>query len=346
MPSFGKISPIISSAGNTEVTGSGFFTRGTQAVFFYTFTDIQGNLYDPSSFTVEILDPSSAVAGTADALDKLQTGEFAFAWNIPTAATTGKYTVKLTYIVETLDGPETQINTQNFIVVESGSGFLAYKTLASRAFLESLIGYTQRIPVWHETVRFNKARTTGKLSFPRWNQSAGAEIYVNGDLQESGYTINYVNGTVSFNYALSQEDEVLASYNFRWFTDQELDDFVEQGINTVNIWPPQTTYFIGNVPDMWIITSEYMAATMAMRRWMMDIQFQEPAKIFGGLDRSKEVFSNFDTLKKNYEEMAVKMLENKKKFSYVGLTKTVTVPEYTLPGGRSRWFRYLFSSGS
>lgn len=346
MPSFGNISPIISSSGNPEVSGSGFFTLGTQAAFFYTFTDIQGNLYDPSSFAVEILDPSETVVDTADALDKLGTGEFAFAWDIPSTATTGKYTVRLTYTVETLDGPETQVNTQNFVVVTSGSGFIAYKILATRAFLESLIGYTQRIPVWHEIVRFNKARTMGKLSFPRWNQSAGAEIYVNGDLQESGYTVNYVNGTVAFNYALSKEDEVLACYNFRWFTDQELDDFVEQGINTVNIWAPQTTYSIASVPDMWIITSEYMAATMALRRWMMDVQFQEPAKIFGGLDRSKEVFSNFDTLKKNYEEMAVKMLDKKKYFSYVGLTKTITVPEYSLPGGRSRWFRYIFSGSS
>ena len=346
MPSFGHISPIISSPGTPEVSGTGFFTLGTQAVFFYTFTDIQGNLYDPSSFTMEILDPSDTVIETSTTLDKLQTGEFAFSWNIPNTATTGKYTAKLTYVIETLDGTDTQINSQNFIVVATGTGFISYQTLATRAFLESLIGYTQRIPIWNEIVRFNRARTAGKLSFPRWNQSAGAEVYVNGDLQESGYTVNYINGTIAFNYNLSQEDEVLVNYNFRWFTDQELDDFVAQGINTVNIWPPQTTYGIGTVPDMWIITSEYMAATMALRRWMMDVQFQEPAKIFGGLERSKEVFSNFDTLKKNYEEMAKTMLDKKKFFSYRGLTKTITVPEYTMPGGRSRWFRYLFSGSS
>ena len=38
----------------------------------------------------------------------------------------------------------------------------------------------------------------------------------------------------------------------------------------------------------------------------------------------------------------LKLYEQKKYGPYVGLTKTVTAPEFTLPGGRSRWFRYLF----
>ena len=41
-----------------------------------------------------------------------------------------------------------------------------------------------------------------------------------------------------------------------------------------------------------------------------------------------------DTLKKNWEEWLKLALTEKKNFSYVGLTRSVTVPEYTLPGGR------------
>ena len=84
------------------------------------------------------------------------------------------------------------------------------------------------------------------------------------------------------------------------------------------------------------------AAVFIMQRWMTDILFQEPAKIFGGLDRANEIFAHMNELKKNYEDRLDKMLEQKKNFPYLGLTKTVTVPEFTLPGGRSRWFRYLF----
>jgi len=78
---------------------------------------------------------------------------------------------------------------------------------------------------------------------------------------------------------------------------------------------------------------------------MMDILFQEPTKIFGGPERANQVFTQMDTLKKNYEDFLTKLLEQKKYQPYAGLTKTVTVPEYTLPGGRSRWFRYLFKGG-
>ena len=132
------------------------------------------------------------------------------------------------------------------------------------------------------------------------------------------------------------------SYNFRWFTDAELDGFLEQGVNIVNIWPPQSTYTVRTIDDRWLIAAEYAAAVDVLRRWMMDILFQEPAKIFGGPQRANEIFGHMDTLKKNYEDRLNKMLEMKKYGPYVGLTRTVTIPEFTLPGGRSRWFRYLF----
>ena len=46
------------------------------------------------------------------------------------------------------------------------------------------------------------------------------------------------------------------------------------------------------------------------------------------------------------EEDLNKMYEQKKFGPYVGLTRMVVVPEYTLPGGRSRWFRYMFTGSN
>ena len=74
----------------------------------------------------------------------------------------------------------------------------------------------------------------------------------------------------------------------------------------------------------------------------MDLHFQEPAKVFGGMDRADKLMGSFDTLKKNIEEDLNNWYEQKKFGPYLGLTKTYTTPEFTLPGGRSRWFRYLF----
>ncbi len=319
------------------------FLAGSEAVFFFTFSDIAGDLFDPSDIDIVITEPDGTEAKTADSIDRLRLGQYAFLWNVPQTATSGAYTIRVTFVTETDDGPTTSSFTEKFIVGElEGTNIWSVNRTAMRRFLETLIGQTQRIPMFNEIGRLNKARTVAKFSFPRWNQSSGVDVYLNGSAKESGFTVDYIKGKIEFDNPLSAYDEVTADFNFRWFTDGELDDFVEQGINIVNIWPPQTNYSIFNIHTAakWGIVAEHAAASYALRAWIMNIQFQEPAKIFGGnLDR---VISTFQEQKKNYEEGMYKMLEQKKFGPYEGLTKTVTVPEFTLPGGRSRWFRYLF----
>jgi len=329
-----NIPPIISTASDPFIDSSGTFVPGTTAAFFFTFVDLNGRLYDPFDANISITDTDNVVLISDTAITKIELGKWSYLWTVPSTAKPGKYTSTLTYTVETIDGISTETFAEDFVVVEKGDNGPTLRTVASRAFLESLIGYTQRIPIFNEIVRFNSARTTGKLSFPMWNQTAGADILLNGEIQESGFTIDYWRGKIIFDHSLGTFDEVMATYNFRWFKDEELDGFIEQGTNEVNIWPPQTTYTIGNIPDRWIIIGLYAAAINVLRRWMMDIQFVEPSKIFGTIQRAQDVFSNMDTLKKNYEDNKNKALENKKYFEYAGLTKTVTVPEFTLPGGR------------
>jgi hypothetical protein len=84
------------------------------------------------------------------------------------------------------------------------------------------------------------------------------------------------------------------------------------------------------------------AAVEALRRLMLDITFQEPALVFGSPEMQDRAFNRFQQLKENYEKMLETDLAQKKNARYVGLTQTMVTPEYTLPGGRSRWFRYLF----
>lgn len=340
-----QLPPIIESSKQPILGSSGFFLPGTQACFFFTFTDISGHLYDPFDIDILIQDSDGNELVSSDAADKLELGKWSFVFVIPKDTNPGKYVLTLTYTTETLDGPQAETFTEEFIIGELKSGQNAYtvRQIASRAFLESLIGYTQRIPIFNETVRFSRDRKTGGLSFPRWNQTAGTRVYLNGELIDSSlYSVDYWRGRILFNNALGGYDEVWTDYNFRWFTDSELDSFIEIGVNEVNIHPPQTSYTINNIEDRWVVPALYSAAVNVLRRWLMDIQFAEPAKIFGTLQRAQDVFGNMHTLKKNYEDEKNKLLEQKKYGPYVGLTKTVTTPEFTLPGGRSRWFRYLF----
>jgi hypothetical protein len=85
----------------------------------------------------------------------------------------------------------------------------------------------------------------------------------------------------------------------------------------------------------------YGAVKDALRNLLMCLNWQQPAQVFGGTEQAQKAFSNFETLKQNYEKDWEKLVEQKK-FGPYPKTLCVVTPEYTLPGGRSRWFRYLF----
>lgn len=340
--------PIIETPGTNHVDGTGSFVQGSQAVFFLTFSDINGEVFSPSDINVSIKDPDDTEVEAISSADQMSIGRYAVIWDIPSDADTGKYTLEVNYTYETTSGPEDSSFSEYFVVQEETSNVISIRRLAWRAYLEALIGYSQRIPVFHEHARMNNNLTVANLSFPRsiksgpWNQSAGVEVLVNNKNIESGFTVDYLRGLVMFDKPLSEYDQVMVSYNFRWFKDEELDAFIAQAVNLFNNWPPHSSYGINNMPERYGIAVFYGAAVDAIRRWMMDVQFQEPAKIFGGLDRANTIFGQMSDLKKNYEEWLDKILEQKKYGPYVGLTQTITTPEFTLPGGRSRWFRYLF----
>jgi hypothetical protein len=90
----------------------------------------------------------------------------------------------------------------------------------------------------------------------------------------------------------------------------------------------------------------YGAAVDAIRGFILAMQFQEIQLILGNADAASRVSGTLETLKKNYEEWWFKALDQKKLGPYKGLTRMSVTPEFALPGGRSRWFRYLFSGGS
>lgn len=327
-------SPIITTPADPKLKSTGSFVIGTSATFFYYFTDIDGQLYDPSDLGVTIKNAAGDTVQTETGMDKIEVGVFAYGWTIPIDSTPGTYTIRIDYTAETIDGPEANSITESFIVIEKGPGQFTLRRVAARNFLVSLLGTAQRVAVFNEIARMNRAKTVGQLTFPRWNQTAGIKVYMNGLLKEDGYEVDYLHGRIEFAKAISQHDEVTVDYNFRWFEDDDLDNFIEQGVNMVNIWPPQSVYNILNVPDRWMIAVEYGAAVNAIRRLLMDLAFQEPAKVFGGMKRASEIAGQLETLKKNYEEMLDKMLTQKKFIPYVGLTRTISNPIMTMPGGR------------
>jgi hypothetical protein len=333
--------PVQSIRATTDIRGR--FVPDYRGTIFIRITDFEGNAQDASAIEVDILDSDSntVVFGTPE---WIETGFYGWDWDVPFEQTAGEYFARWTY---TVDGVE-HTEMQKLIVSARADGTLLYsgRVVEMRQALTAMISYAQAIPVYREPAKQSRDRKTYEFHFPRWNQSAGVRIYRNDRVVKSGFTIDYFNGTVTFDKPLTAYDRVEAGYNFRWYKDDQLDRFLSNSIHMLNIRPPVTGYSTQNLDDKWIAPVLYGASVDALRNLMLSLQFQDPQLVFGGPEKAEKVYANLEGLKKNYEETWTSALEQKKFGPYKGLTRFMTTPEFAMPGGRSRMFRYMFSSGA
>jgi len=343
--------PLIDAYGDSTVTQTGPFTQDMSVTFFLRFFDIHGDVYDPSDINVYILDPSDSIEKTYTGVTKIDTGEYAFDYDIAADATTGVWTLRYTFVTDTTSGSETRTIEDSFIVIETGgstsadlpSYAQAQRTLI-RGGLERLLGYFQKMPVYAEQVVFDRDRRRGKLTFGNWNQPAGVNVRRNNNLMGSGYEVDYLKGEILLDIAAESTDVIDIDYNFKWLDGDTIENFVRSGVGRVNSYPPISAYAVGNIPERFIAPVTWGATVEAIRSIIMDLLHQQPQIVFGGPDGAHKALDYLDGLKKNYEEDLKTLLELKKFGPYTNLMSTIIVPEYTLPGGRSRWFRYLFKA--
>lgn len=323
----------------------GTFVQGALGALFLSLTDVHGNPLKAESLTLTVSKDGVSVLNEV-VPDYVRPGFYTFDWTIPSDFDTGKYLVSWNYTANGFTSSE----LQEIIIAPSGDTLNSDIQLYGARFgdlrvaLSEMICCAQKIPVYHEQSIPDIDNQKYKFTFARWNQAYGTRIFRNNKLVEGGYEINYFNGTVLFDSPLSDYDTIYADYNFRWFSDEQLDRFLLNALAIVNFYPPQSAYSILSVPDLYIPILLYGAAKDAIRELLMCLNFQQPQQVFGGADAAQKAFSNMETLKKNYEEEFTRLLEQKKYGKYPR-TKVVTVPEFTLPGGRSRWFRYMFGGG-
>lgn len=223
-------------------------------------------------------------------------------------------------------------------------------------FKYAVIHHAQNIPVYHEQLMKNSDTSPTVFSSfcGGWLAKPAPKIRVNKVLVATddvtyGHTVDYDNGIVTFNSSLDYNDDVDASYNFKFFSDERINQYFKQAVGMYRRFPPfdgpnsiytasqeiQSILFIG-------------AAQFAFRDLILSLAIQEKRVIFdnrswdGGWDK---ILGLFKELKTEYEKDWQLILENKK--YKLPASRFVTVPEYTLPGGRSRFFRYLYkNSGS
>jgi hypothetical protein len=322
---------------------AGNFTQGSFSTFLLKVTNFDGLPIDAENIYIEIYEEETGtiVVLDNDVPERVTTGFYAMDWVIPIDQTEGEYRVIWHYTVDDIQKAE----IQNMVISERNADtdtvWYSGREYEFRVALEHHLACAQNVPVYFEQAKLSRDSKTFHFTFKDWNQSPGVRIYRNGIIINSGVEVDYFKGTVTFDTALLSQETVNADYNFSWFSDEEMIRFLLNALQTVNTYPPHSGYTLGNVPDRYTPAVLYGAAKDALRHLMLCITFQQPAQVFGGPDQAKQAFSNFETLKQNYEKDAEKLLEQKKLGPYPK-SRMVVTPEFTLPGGRSRWFRYLF----
>ncbi len=307
---------------NAVADFAGSFKQGGVAILKLKITTFDGTPVDPYQITVNINGPTQAgdtdpsVAGVQYPLVstgipfQADRGFYIYTWEIPSSTITGTYVVDWEYFIDDVERHE----FQNLMITAdvTAPGFYTERWIAFRTALEHHIVCAQSIPVYYEQARPSYDLRTYNFSFTEWNQSAGIRVYRNGALVNTNVEVNYFNGNVRFSTALLPQETVNVDYNFRWFSDDELNRFILNAMATLNTFPPHSDFSVETIPDRFTTVVLYGAAKDALRQLMMCLNFQQPAQVFGGPDQAAKAFANFETLKQNYSKDWEKLLDQKK----------------------------------
>lgn len=341
---------LIQDIGNTSLRQRGTFALGSISAFLLYFADIEGNPYDPVSVDVTIFDPNGEIFKTIVPTKMDNIGEYVVDFSTSTTDPTGVYTLQYTFSAATETGSVTTTINEMFVVIATGEASILTSSQLSfmRSHLEALLGDVQNIPVKAEQAQISKDKKIAKFTFGRWNQASSIRLYRNNTLLDSeidNFQVNWLRGEIKFDHALEPSDQIDCSYNFRWFKDEELEIFLTNAVNYINIHPVATMYRIGTVPGAWAFAAGWAAAIDAIRRILMDLLLQQPRMVFADPDGgggASAIAGQLQDLKRNYEEQLKSALEQKKYGPYTGLHKAIITPELSLVGGRSRWYRMMF----
>lgn len=328
---------------NAVTNTRGIFKQDTIGDLQIKITDSYGVGQNPEEISIVIYNNTDDSVVVSSEPDKVASGFYIYDWVIPIDQSVGKYRVEWTYVI---DG-ETFVEIQFIVVSSSGSDSAYYSAprMMLRDAVEHYIMCAQRIPIYREQAKKSRDYKTFYFTRNRWNQNPKVNIYRNNIIVNDLVEVDYFNGRVVFSEEQMYEDNIQADYTFRWFSDEQIDTYIDNAIQLINSYPPMDPmYSITNIYQYPRYTGMVVkgAVVDALRTMMLCMQFQEPQQFFGGMEAAQGAFSNMETLKQNYEKELETVLDNKKYGPYPQ-SRTVTVPTYTLPGGRSRWFRYLFS---
>jgi hypothetical protein len=206
-----------------------------------------------------------------------------------------------------------------------------------------LIYEVMHIPVYGEQARRTEDGLRYNFAFKNWNPDPRPLVRVNNKIDDEKWYADYC-GNVFFEVARETSDVIYGDYNFSFFSKDDLAGFIKTGLDAMNSIPPASTTYsdVANTPVEWWHGIMLYAAIQALRRLLLGMTLQETSIIFGDKDALNSARDTYKSLYDDYFSLWKDMsIGIKKKLPQIG---QVSIPEYSLPGGRARWYRYMFTN--
>lgn len=198
------------------------------------------------------------------------------------------------------------------------------------------------------TSKTSNFSTIYSTAYNNWLRDPRPIARVNNRIVDDGWHVDW-NGKIYIDGIMAPEDSVNISYQFAYFSDEEILSFLNLSLQIMNSLPPASTTYssLNNMPYEWNAPVLLYAAVTALKRLIFGLNFREKAVIFTRPDdpnAAQQAIQNFKDLYTDYSTLWAEVSKNAKTRKLPGIAMYVT-PEYSLPGGRSRWFRYMYKSG-
>ena len=172
------------------------------------------------------------------------------------------------------------------------------------------------------------------FAYKNWLMDPRPIVRLNNRITDDGWHADY-EGKIYWDRAMTPEDSINCSYQFAYFSEEELLSFLQTGLQMMNSVPPASSNYqsLESCPRMWNYGIILYAAITALKRLIFGLNWQEKMIIFGSPDDAKNAQANFKELYAGYQEIWNEYAKNIKTKMLPGIAITIQ-PEMTLPGGR------------
>ena len=145
-------------------------------------------------------------------------------------------------------------------------------------------------------------------------------------------------------YAIHPYDTVFASYTVRMLTSQHMNSALNMALQTINAQPGSSKYpNVASAPFYYDPAIVFGACYYLIRALLVSLTGRQRRLLIE--DPDAKFIADLRSTATMYKEDFEKQLEKLPIARYPGV-RGIVVPEFNMPGGRSRFFRYIWNLGT